>query len=91
MEVGKVYDGTVIKLLDNNIGAIVSVLPGKDGMVHISQIAHERVKNVADYLQVGQSVKVKALEIDDRGRVKLSIKALLEKPQVEKPAEKPQE
>ena len=91
VEVGKVYDGTVIKLLDNNIGAIVSVLPGKDGMVHISQIAHERVKNVADYLQVGQSVKVKALEIDDRGRVKLSIKALLEKPQVEKPAEKPQE
>lgn len=91
VEVGKVYDGTVIKLLDNNIGAIVSVLPGKDGMVHISQIAHERVKNVADYLQVGQSVKVKALEIDDRGRVKLSIKALLEKPQAEKPAEKPQE
>ena len=91
VEVGKVYDGTVIKLLDNNIGAIVSVLPGKDGMVHISQIAHERVKNVADYLQVGQSVKVKALEIDDRGRVKLSIKALLEKPQVEKPTEKPQE
>lgn len=91
VEVGKVYDGTVIKLLDNNVGAIVSVLPGKDGMVHISQIAHERVKNVADYLQVGQSVKVKALEIDDRGRVKLSIKALLEKPQVEKPTEKPQE
>ena len=91
VEVGKVYDGTVIKLLDNNVGAIVSVLPGKDGMVHISQIAHERVKNVADYLQVGQQVKVKALEIDDRGRVKLSIKALLEKPQAEKPAEKPQE
>lgn len=91
VEVGKTYDGTVVKLLDNNVGAIVSVLPGKDGMVHISQIAHERVKNVADYLQVGQSVKVKALEIDDRGRVKLSIKALLEKPQVEKPTEKPQE
>ena len=91
VEVGKVYDGTVIKLLDNNVGAIVSVLPGKDGMVHISQIAHERVKNVADYLQVGQSVKVKALEIDDRGRVKLSIKALLEKPVAEKPTEKPQE
>ncbi|MBQ9682446.1 MAG: polyribonucleotide nucleotidyltransferase [Neisseriaceae bacterium] len=91
VEVGKTYDGTVVKLLDNNVGAIVSVLPGKDGMVHISQIAHERVKNVADYLQVGQSVKVKALEIDDRGRVKLSIKALLEKPQVEKPAEKLQE
>ncbi|MBR5675166.1 MAG: polyribonucleotide nucleotidyltransferase, partial [Neisseriaceae bacterium] len=80
VEVGKVYDGTVVKLLDNNVGAIVSVLPGKDGMVHISQIAHERVKNVSDYLKVGQQVKVKALEIDDRGRVKLSIKALLEKP-----------
>ena len=91
VEVGKLYDGVVVKLLDNNVGAIVSVLPGKDGMVHISQIAHERVKNVADYLQVGQQVKVKALEIDDRGRVKLSIKALLEKPQAEKPAEKPQE
>ena len=91
VEVGKTYDGTVIKLLDNNVGAIVSVLPGKDGMVHISQIAHERVKNVADYLQVGQSVKVKALEIDDRGRVKLSIKALLEKPIAEKLTEKPQE
>lgn len=89
VEVGKTYDGTVIKLLDNNVGAIVSVLPGKDGMVHISQIAHERVKNVADYLQVGQSVKVKALEIDDRGRVKLSIKALLEKPVAEKLTEKP--
>ena len=87
VEVGKVYDGTVVKLLDNNVGAIVSVLPGKDGMVHISQIAHERVKNVSDYLKVGQQVKVKALEIDDRGRVKLSIKALLEKPQAEKPAE----
>ena len=91
VEVGKTYDGTVIKLLDNNVGAIVSVLPGKDGMVHISQIAHERVKNVADYLQVGQQVKVKALEIDDRGRVKLSIKALLEKPVAEKLTEKPQE
>ena len=91
VEVGKTYDGTVVKLLDNNVGAIVSVLPGKDGMVHISQIAHERVKNVADYLQVGQQVKVKALEIDDRGRVKLSIKALLEKPIAEKLTEKPQE
>ena len=91
VEVGKTYDGTVVKLLDNNVGAIVSVLPGKDGMVHISQIAHERVKNVADYLQVGQQVKVKALEIDDRGRVKLSIKALLEKPVAEKLTEKPQE
>jgi polyribonucleotide nucleotidyltransferase len=88
VEVGKVYEGTVIKILDNNVGAIVSVIPGKDGLVHISQISHERVKNVSDYLQIGQQVKVKALEIDDRGRVRLSIKALLEKaPQEQKPAE----
>lgn len=88
VEVGKVYDGTVIKILDNNVGAIVSVMPGKDGLVHISQISHERVKNVSDYLQIGQQVKVKALEIDDRGRVRLSIKALLEKaPQETKPEE----
>ena len=88
VEVGKVYEGTVIKILDNNVGAIVSVMPGKDGLVHISQISHDRVKNVSDYLQIGQQVKVKALEIDDRGRVRLSIKALLEKaPQELKPAE----
>ena len=88
VEVGKVYEGTVIKILDNNVGAIVSVIPGKDGLVHISQISHDRVKNVSDYLQVGQQVKVKALEVDDRGRVRLSIKALLEKaPQEAKSAE----
>ena len=80
VEVGKVYEGTVVKILDNNVGAIVSVMPGKDGLVHISQIAHERVRNVSDYLQVGQVVNVKALEVDDRGRVRLSIKALLEEP-----------
>ena len=83
VEVGKVYEGQVIKILDNNVGAIVSVMPGKDGLVHISQIAHERVKNVSDYLQIGQIVKVKALEVDDRGRVRLSMKVLLEKPQHE--------
>lgn len=83
VEVGSVYEGTVLKLLDNNVGAIVSIIPGKDGLVHISQIAHERVKNVSDYLQVGQKVNVKALEVDDRGRVRLSIKALLEKPAAE--------
>ena len=80
VEVGKVYDGTVVKILDNNVGAIVNVMPGKDGLVHISQIAHERIRNVADYLQVGQTVHVKALEVDDRGRVRLSIKALVEVP-----------
>ncbi|MCP2040984.1 polyribonucleotide nucleotidyltransferase [Neisseria sp. HSC-16F19] len=83
VEVGKVYEGTVLKILDNNVGAIVSVMPGKDGLVHISQIAHERVKDVNDYLKIGQSVRVKALEVDDRGRVRLSIKALIEKPQAE--------
>ena len=78
VEVGQVYNGVVIKILDNNVGAIVSVMPGKDGLVHISQIAHERVKDVNDYLRVGQHVRVKALEVDDRGRVRLSMKALLD-------------
>ena len=78
VEVGQVYNGVVIKILDNNVGAIVSVMPGKDGLVHISQIAHERVKDVNDYLKVGQNVRVKALEVDDRGRVRLSMKALLD-------------
>ena len=78
VEVGKIYEGTVVKILDNNVGAIVSILPGKDGLVHISQIANERIKNVSDYLKEGQSVKVKAIEMDDRGRIRLSIKALLE-------------
>ncbi|BEV70687.1 MULTISPECIES: polyribonucleotide nucleotidyltransferase [unclassified Paludibacterium] len=78
VEVGKAYEGTVVKILDNNVGAIVSILPGKDGLVHISQIAHERIKNVSDYLKEGQVVRVKAIEQDDRGRIRLSIKALLE-------------
>jgi len=78
VEVGKIYEGTVVKILDNNVGAIVSILPGKDGLVHISQIANERIKNVSDYLKEGQIVKVKAIEMDDRGRIRLSIKALLE-------------
>ncbi|OAM21288.1 polyribonucleotide nucleotidyltransferase [Eikenella corrodens] len=78
VEVGQVYNGVVIKILDNNVGAIVSVMPGKDGLVHISQIAHERVKDVNDYLRVGQNVRVKALEVDERGRVRLSMKALLD-------------
>lgn len=80
VEVGKVYEGPVVKILDNNVGAIVSIMPGKDGLVHISQIAHERIKNVSDYLKEGQIVKVKAIEMDDRGRVRLSIKALLDNP-----------
>lgn len=78
VEVGQVYEGTVLKLLD--IGAIVSLLPGRDGLVHISQISHQRVQNVADHLQEGQRVRVKVLEVDDRGRVRLSIKALQSAP-----------
>ena len=73
VEVGKVYEGTVLKLLD--FGAIVQVMPGKDGLLHISQIANERVAAVADYLKEGQQVRVKVLETDDRGRLKLSMKA----------------
>jgi len=61
-------------------GAIVNILPGRDGLLHISQIAHERVNNVADYVKEGQSVRVKVLETDDRGKIRLSMKALLEAP-----------
>src|SRR4051812_20029842 len=78
VEVGKVYEGPVLRLLD--FGAIVQLLPGKDGLLHISQIAHERGNNVADYLKEGQIVKVKVLEADDKGRVRLSRKALLDPP-----------
>ena len=89
VEVGQVYEGTVLKLLE--IGAIVSLLPGKDGLVHISQIAHQRVNNVADFLKEGQQVRVKVLEVDDRGRVRLSMKALLEAPAREEAAPAPVE
>jgi polyribonucleotide nucleotidyltransferase len=74
VEVGKNYDGIVLKLLD--FGAIVQVIPGKDGLLHISQIANERVNAVSDYLKEGQQVRVKVLETDDRGRLKLSMKAV---------------
>jgi polyribonucleotide nucleotidyltransferase len=74
VEVGRIYEGTVLKLLD--FGAIVSVLPGKDGLLHISQIANERVNNVGDYLKEGQQVRVKVLEADDKGRLRLSMKAV---------------
>ncbi|MSQ60445.1 MAG: polyribonucleotide nucleotidyltransferase [Betaproteobacteria bacterium] len=73
VEVGRIYDGTVLKLLD--FGAIVSVLPGKDGLLHISQIAEERVKAVGDHLKEGQQVRVKVLEADEKGRLRLSMKA----------------
>ena len=79
VEVGKVYEGKVQRLLD--FGAIVQVLPGRDGLLHISQIAHERVNQVSDYLKEGQTVRVKVLEIDDKDRIRLSMKALIEKPE----------
>ncbi|OGA21025.1 MAG: polyribonucleotide nucleotidyltransferase [Betaproteobacteria bacterium RIFCSPLOWO2_02_FULL_67_19] len=74
VEVGKVYDGTVLRLLD--FGAIVQLLPGRDGLLHISQISNERVNAVSDHLKEGQSVRVKVLEADDKGRVRLSMKAV---------------
>ena len=78
VEIGRVYEGPVVRLLD--FGAIVQLLPGKDGLLHISQIAHERVNAVADHLKEGQIVKVKVMEADDKGRVRLSMKALTEAP-----------
>src|SRR6187431_30398 len=81
VEVGKVYEGPVLRLLD--FGAIIQLLPGKDGLLHISQIAHERVNQVSDYLKEGQIVKVKVMEADDKGRVRLSRKALLDPPKRE--------
>ena len=78
VEIGKVYEGPVVKILD--FGALINVLPGKDGLLHISQIAHQRVEKVTDFLQEGQIVKVKVLETDEKGRIKLSMKALLDRP-----------
>ncbi len=85
VEIGKVYEGPITKILD--FGALVNLLPGKDGLLHISQIAHERVERVSDYLSEGQIVKVKVLETDEKGRIKLSMKALLDRqPQQQQPA-----
>ena len=84
VEVGKIYEGPITKILD--FGALVNLLPGKDGLLHISQIAHQRVEKVTDYLQEGQIVRVKVLETDEKGRVKLSMKALLDR---EPPREQP--
>jgi polyribonucleotide nucleotidyltransferase len=78
VEVGKVYDGTVLRLLD--FGAIVQILPGRDGLLHISQIANERVNQVSDFLKEGQHVRVKVIEADEKGRVRLSMKALATDP-----------
>ena len=78
VEIGKIYEGPITKILD--FGALVNLLPGKDGLLHISQIAHERVEKVTDYLSEGQIVKVKVMETDEKGRIKLSMKALLDRP-----------
>ncbi len=78
VEIGKIYEGPVTKILD--FGALINLLPGKDGLLHISQIAHERVEKVSDYLSEGQIVKVKVMETDEKGRIKLSMKALLDRP-----------
>jgi len=85
VEIGNVYEGTVLKLLD--FGAIVSLIPGKDGLLHISQIAHQRVNAVSDFLKEGDIVKVKVVEADEKGRVRLSMKALIEAPAVEAKSE----
>ncbi len=73
VEMGKIYDGTVLKILE--FGAIVQVLPGRDGLLHVSQIANERVNRVEDYVKEGQTVRVKVIEADDKGRLRLSMKA----------------
>ena len=76
IEVGSIYDGKVAKIMD--FGAFVTILPGKDGLVHISQISDERVENVGDALSEGQMIKVKVLEVDRQGRIRLSMKAVTE-------------
>ena len=73
-EVGRIYKGPVARIVD--FGAFVNILPGKDGLLHISQIAEERVENVSDYLKEGQEIEVVVLDVDQRGRIKLSIKEL---------------
>ena len=74
VEVGTVYEGTVARIVD--FGAFVTILPGTDGLVHISQISDERVENVSDYLKEGQTVKVQVQDIDNRGRIKLTMKGI---------------
>ncbi len=88
VEVGRIYEGTVLKLLD--FGAIVSVLPGRDGLLHISQIANERVNAVSDHLKEGQQVRVKVLEADDKGRLRLSMKAAAQEAQQQQAQQQPQ-
>ena len=73
-EEGKTYQGTVARIVD--FGAFVNVLPNTDGLVHISQIADERVENVSDYLKEGQTVSVLVQDVDNRGRIKLTMKGI---------------
>jgi polyribonucleotide nucleotidyltransferase len=89
VEAGKTYPGKITRIVD--FGAFVEILPGKEGLVHISQIAHERVNKVSDYLEEGQMVDVKVMEIDRQNRVRLRIKELLEKPAPEAPAKAPED
>ena len=74
VELNKVYSGKVTKI--TNFGAFVEVLPGKEGLLHISQIAQERVENLSDYVEQGQHIQVKVIDIDDKGRINLSTKGL---------------
>jgi polyribonucleotide nucleotidyltransferase len=74
VEVGRIYTGRVVKIMD--FGAFVAILPGRDGLVHISQISNDRVENVSDFLKEGDSVTVKVLEVDKQGRIRLSMKAV---------------
>jgi len=87
-EIGMIYEGVVARIVD--FGAFVTFLPGKDGLVHISQIAEERVNSVSDYLKEGETVKVKCLDVDQRGRIKLSIKEANPKPAEDAPADSAQ-
>lgn len=89
-KVGDVYDATVVRI--EKFGAFVNLFPGTDGLLHISKISHDRVEKVEDALKIGDTIKVKVMEIDDRGRVNVSAKALLPKPKKEeKPEEKVEE
>jgi polyribonucleotide nucleotidyltransferase len=77
VEAGQVYEGKVARITD--FGAFITLLPGTDGLLHISEIAPERVEKVTDYLSEGDTVRVKVLEVDNRGRIRLSRKALMGK------------
>jgi polyribonucleotide nucleotidyltransferase len=85
VEIGAVYHGTVTKVAE--FGAFVNILPNKDGLVHISQIAWERIEDINNYIQVGQQVDVKVLALDRQGRIKLSIKELIPQPEAPQEAE----